>query len=304
MPNLEAAAVAGLLSAGGENVPLPQLLEDPELLAVTNKVTTKLDESFFRQRSHLFSCSPISSGTDGILSLSLPETNNSFNPLEQAFVTKLQRCKGFKSVLGSLICGKSLQQLVSDCTTPKIRISKTFFMARPDMFEVIERGSTVEVLLAQKYQQKPVSAASSMTSDRDSDGEYGTEEQPAQDLPVHTHGSKAAVSVKRDETETGASRGTPLGDDEMAAAWQEELAGADELHDNNNGDDTRDDDDHTNSNNIRAANVTPQDMSWSCQLQSRVTSSTDHHQYPSCQQPQATAVESSVHQPHATAADS
>ena len=304
MPNLDAVAVAGLLRAGGENVPLPQLLEDPELLAVTNNVTTKLDERFFRRRPHLFSCSPISSGTDGILYLSLPATNNSFNPLEQACVTTLQRCKGFKSVLGSLICSKSLQQLASGCTTADIRISKAFFKARPDMFEVIQRGSTVEVLLAQKYRQKPVSAASSMTSDRDSDGEYVTEEQPAQDLPVPTHGGQAAVSVKRDETETGASRGTPLGDDEMASAWQEELAGADELHDNNNGDDTRDDDDHTNSNNIRAANVTPQDMSESCQLQSRVTSSTDHHQYPSCQQPQATPAESSVHQPHAIAVES
>eukprot|EP00117_Sycon_ciliatum_P023156 scpid21418/ scgid19766/ len=274
MRRLETIAVDSLLRAGGEKVSLPQLLKDPEMLAIKNKMTTKFDEFFFRRRPHLFSCSPTSSG---ILSLSLPEMTNRFNPLEQACVATLQRCPSFRSELGSLICSKSLERLVGGYTTADIRIAKAFFSARPDMFQVIQHGSRAEVELAEKYRKKPASAAgSSVIGVRD--GGYGTETKPTQDLP--THGSQE-ISAKHDETKTEESHETPgLGDDEMAA-WEEELAGAD-FHDGDDGDDTSNDDD---------SNITQQNTSRGGQF--GVNSSTDRHQYPYYQQ-QATAAAAAV----------
>lgn len=203
MRRMETVAVECILAAEGNTLPLSHLLQDPSLNHP--KVRSVLNENFFQRRPHLFSCTPSASE----VCIGLPQEHNQFKPLEQTCISTLIRLPGFRSELGSLICGRTLEHLVANYTTSDIRIAKAFFMSRPEMFSVIQRGSRTEVVLTEKYRPKS-----------------GSSSQPAQTQEEKDPGAQTPTPQKtNDNPEKDTSEEGDLDEDEIAA-WEEELSGA------------------------------------------------------------------------------
>ena len=209
MRRVETVTVECVLQAEGHSLPLTHLLREPSMHFYKSGAT--VNESFFQKRPHLFSCS---STPTGIFCVGLPPENNRFQPLEKALCAALNRSPGFRSELGSLICSENLEHLVGEYTTVDIRIAKAFFMSRPEMFAVIQRGSRTEVVLAGKYRQMQKGSLLTPDAGHVTTGSAGE---------VQDEGDIAVVPAPEEKKEHAVD--LALDEDEMAA-WEEELADA------------------------------------------------------------------------------